>query len=162
MGHIKLASPVSHVWYFKGIPSRMGLLLDMTPRNLEKVLYFASYIVTSIDEKAREELIAKLNPDTDERVIAMREKQESGGFDGGEELQARIVEREARLAEARAALQTEREAQAAALQESATELDERVRDGKGKKAPANFLLTDGVTSEVVAGRGHPEPCSGTH
>ena len=46
MGHIALAAPVSHIWYFKGIPSRMGLMLDMTPRNLEKVLYFASYIVT--------------------------------------------------------------------------------------------------------------------
>lgn len=46
MGHIELAAPVSHIWYFKGIPSRMGLMLDMSPRSLEKVLYFASYIVT--------------------------------------------------------------------------------------------------------------------
>ena len=45
MGHIKLAAPVSHIWYFKGIPSRMGLVLDMTPRNLEKILYFAAYVV---------------------------------------------------------------------------------------------------------------------
>jgi len=45
LGHIKLATPVSHIWYFKGIPSRMGLLLDVSPRNLEKVLYFVSYIV---------------------------------------------------------------------------------------------------------------------
>ena len=45
MGHIKLAAPVSHIWYFKGIPSRMGLILEMSPKNLEKVLYFASYIV---------------------------------------------------------------------------------------------------------------------
>ncbi|HHT28132.1 MAG TPA: DNA-directed RNA polymerase subunit beta', partial [Firmicutes bacterium] len=45
MGHIELAAPVSHIWFFKGIPSRMGLLLDMSPRTLEKVLYFASYIV---------------------------------------------------------------------------------------------------------------------
>ena len=46
MGHIELAAPVSHIWYFKGIPSRMGLILDISPRMLEKVLYFASYIVT--------------------------------------------------------------------------------------------------------------------
>ncbi|NPV71766.1 MAG: DNA-directed RNA polymerase subunit beta' [Firmicutes bacterium] len=46
MGHIELAAPVSHIWYFKGIPSRMGLLLDMSPRSLEKVLYYAAYIVT--------------------------------------------------------------------------------------------------------------------
>jgi DNA-directed RNA polymerase subunit beta' len=50
MGHIKLAAPVSHIWYFKGIPSRMGLLLDVSPRSLEKVLYFAAYIVTDPGE----------------------------------------------------------------------------------------------------------------
>ena len=50
MGHIELAAPVSHIWYFKGIPSRMGLLLDMSPRALEKVLYFASYIVINPKE----------------------------------------------------------------------------------------------------------------
>ena len=45
MGHIKLAGPISHIWYFKGVPSRMSLLLDIPPKNLEKVLYFASYVV---------------------------------------------------------------------------------------------------------------------
>jgi len=50
MGHIQLAAPVSHIWYFKGIPSRMGLLLDMSPRSLEKVLYFVAYIVTDPGE----------------------------------------------------------------------------------------------------------------
>jgi len=46
MGHIELASPVSHIWYFKGIPSRMGLILEMSPRNLERIIYFAAYVVT--------------------------------------------------------------------------------------------------------------------
>lgn len=46
MGHIELAAPVSHIWYFKGIPSRMGLALDMSPRSLEEIIYFASYVVT--------------------------------------------------------------------------------------------------------------------
>ena len=46
MGHIELATPCSHIWYFKGIPSRMGLILDVSPKVLEKVLYFAAYIVT--------------------------------------------------------------------------------------------------------------------
>lgn len=49
-GHIALAAPVSHIWYFKGIPSRMGLILDISPRVLEKVLYFASYIVLETQE----------------------------------------------------------------------------------------------------------------
>src|ERR1700675_79667 len=72
MGHIKLASPVSHVWYFKGIPSRMGLLLDMSPRNLEKILYFANYIVTDVHEEARKDMMATLNMDKDERAIRLR------------------------------------------------------------------------------------------
>lgn len=50
MGHIELAAPVSHIWYFKGIPSRMGLILDMSPRSLEKILYFASYVVVDPKE----------------------------------------------------------------------------------------------------------------
>jgi hypothetical protein len=54
MGHIELAAPVSHIWYFKGIPSRMGLLLDISPRILEKVLYFASYIVLNPGETSLE------------------------------------------------------------------------------------------------------------
>ncbi|WP_100332784.1 DNA-directed RNA polymerase subunit beta' [Bacillus xiapuensis] len=54
MGHIELAAPVSHIWYFKGIPSRMGLVLDMSPRSLEEVIYFASYVVTDAGETALE------------------------------------------------------------------------------------------------------------
>ncbi|MBM7650363.1 DNA-directed RNA polymerase subunit beta' [Bacillus ectoiniformans] len=54
MGHIELAAPVSHIWYFKGIPSRMGLVLDMSPRALEEVIYFASYVVTEAGETALE------------------------------------------------------------------------------------------------------------
>ena len=55
MGHIELATPVSHIWYFKGSPSRLGYLLDIPPKELEKVLYFASSIVTSVDKEGREE-----------------------------------------------------------------------------------------------------------
>ena len=63
MGHIELASPVSHIWFAKGIPSRIGLLLDMSPRNLERVLYFSHYVVTSINEKIRLEVIEKNQKD---------------------------------------------------------------------------------------------------
>ncbi|MEO7019353.1 MAG: DNA-directed RNA polymerase subunit beta' [Ktedonobacteraceae bacterium] len=76
MGHIELASPVSHIWYFKGTPSRIGLLLDLSPRNLERILYFALYVVTNIDEEGRqgelmrldEELIS-LEQNLDEKVV---------------------------------------------------------------------------------------------
>ena len=57
MGHINLASPVAHIWFSKGTPSRLGLLLDLSPRNLERVLYFAQHIVVSVDEEARRKAI---------------------------------------------------------------------------------------------------------
>ena len=63
MGHIELASPVSHIWFFKGVPSRMGYVLDISPKDLEKVLYFDSYIITSINREkidAEEDGIKKL------------------------------------------------------------------------------------------------------
>ena len=53
MGHIDLAAPVSHIWFFKGVPSRIGYLLDMAPKELEKVLYFAASVVTWVDDEAR-------------------------------------------------------------------------------------------------------------
>jgi DNA-directed RNA polymerase subunit beta' len=55
MGHIELAAPVTHIWYFKGVPSRLGYLLDLAPKDLEKVIYFAAYMITEVDTEAREE-----------------------------------------------------------------------------------------------------------
>ncbi|MFR7759070.1 MAG: DNA-directed RNA polymerase subunit beta', partial [Christensenellales bacterium] len=78
MGHIELAAPVSHIWYFKGIPSRMGLLLDLTPRILEKVLYFANYIVTDPGFTPLE----KCQILTEKEYRDMREKYEDD-FDAG-------------------------------------------------------------------------------
>ena len=53
MGHIELAAPVTHIWYFKGVPSRLGYLLDLAPKDLEKIIYFAAYMITNVDEDAR-------------------------------------------------------------------------------------------------------------
>src|SRR3989339_64183 len=57
MGHIKLAAPVAHIWYLRGVPSRVGLYLGLSIRDLEKVVYFASFIVKSVDEGKREEFL---------------------------------------------------------------------------------------------------------
>ena len=53
MGHIELAAPVTHIWYFKGVPSRLGYLLDLAPKDLEKIIYFAAYMITWVDDEAR-------------------------------------------------------------------------------------------------------------
>ena len=60
MGHIELAAPVTHIWYFKGVPSRLGYLLDLAPKDLEKVIYFAAYMVTYVDEEARHRDLSSL------------------------------------------------------------------------------------------------------
>ena len=86
MGHIDLAAPVSHIWFFKGVPSRIGYLLDMAPKELEKVLYFAASIVTWVDDEARErdtaDLEVKVNEvldayaaEREERVLELKEQQ---------------------------------------------------------------------------------------
>ena len=76
MGHIELAAPVAHIWYFKGIPSRIGLLLDISPRSLEKVIYFASYIVT---DKGTSGLL-KCQVLTEKEFVEAEEKYGRGSF----------------------------------------------------------------------------------
>ena len=74
MGHIELAAPVTHIWFFKGVPSRLGYLLDLAPKDLEKVIYFAAYMITEVDEDARHENLptieAKLGKD--KKIISDR------------------------------------------------------------------------------------------
>ena len=70
MGHIELAAPVAHIWYFKGVPSRLSLLLDIAPKDLDKVVYFAAYMVTKVDEEARHRDLSSL-----ETKIGMSKKQ---------------------------------------------------------------------------------------
>src|SRR5213596_2479078 len=66
MGHIQLAAPVTHIWYFKGVPSRIGYLLDMAPKELEKVLYFAASMITWVDDEARERDLESLGGQVNE------------------------------------------------------------------------------------------------
>ncbi|MDR6118641.1 DNA-directed RNA polymerase beta' subunit [Aeromicrobium sp. SORGH_AS981] len=68
MGHIELAAPVTHIWYFKGVPSRLGYLLDLAPKDLEKVIYFAAYMITHVDEEARHRDLSSLESKIDLEV----------------------------------------------------------------------------------------------
>ena len=96
MGHIELAAPVTHIWYFKGVPSRLGYLLDMAPKDLEKVIYFAAYMVISVDEDARHRDLA-----TQENNIRLELKTLADRRD------ARIAARLQKLEEELAALEAE-------------------------------------------------------
>ncbi|MFW6074234.1 MAG: DNA-directed RNA polymerase subunit beta', partial [Chloroflexota bacterium] len=72
MGHIELAAPATHIWYVKGTPSRLGLLLDISPRNLERVLYFASYLVTHVDTEERDELVETIEAELAEELAELQ------------------------------------------------------------------------------------------
>ncbi|MCX5995067.1 MAG: DNA-directed RNA polymerase subunit beta', partial [Chloroflexi bacterium] len=89
MGHINLAAPVSHIWFVKGTPSHMGLLLDISPRNLEQVIYFGKFIVTNVDEEKRSQALKQLRDDMAqqfaEREKASADKIESLKSQGGAE-----------------------------------------------------------------------------
>ncbi len=73
MGHITLASPVAHVWFFKGAPSKISLLLGVAPRGIEQVVYFARYLVTAVDEAKRKDAIAAITKAKDERLVEIAE-----------------------------------------------------------------------------------------
>jgi DNA-directed RNA polymerase subunit beta' len=114
MGHIQLASPVSHIWYFKGTPSRLGILLDISPRNLERILYFALAIVTSVDEDVRRRLLAQL----DEEASGRGGKAGERLAELEDELRANIDRTRDELATSLAATRDELEAQRATRTEA--------------------------------------------
>ena len=92
MGHIELAAPVAHVWYTRRVPSYLGLLLDISRRNLDRVLYFAQYVITSIDEEARQKALARIDRE-------LRQKEQALGGDIEEQMAAIRGQRDSVLSE---------------------------------------------------------------
>ena len=144
MGHIELAAPVSHIWFLKGTPSRLALLLDVSPRALERVIYFAQYVITNIDEVQRDKAIERLKLDAEDALT-----------DADKEIRATIEQlaqaRDARITEIQAALPGALEQNAAAaaerleqLQAGAATLEASLAEADGKKARRNFTF-DGET-----------------
>ena len=95
MGHIELAAPVTHIWYFKGVPSRLGYLLDLAPKDLEKVIYFAAYMITSVDEVARHRDLPSLQANIDVEKKDIADRRDSDVETRAQRLEADIAELEA-------------------------------------------------------------------
>jgi len=89
MAHIELAAPVTHIWYFKGVPSRLGYLLDMSPKDLEKVIYFAAYLITHVDTEKRHKDLPELEEAMNEEVNIVRRE-----FEEWKETRQERLERE--------------------------------------------------------------------
>ena len=98
MGHIELAAPVTHIWYFKGVPSRLGYLLDVAPKDLEKVIYFAAYMITAVDDEARHRDLSSL-----EAKIDVERKQLEGRRDSDIETRMKKLEEDTAALEAEGA-----------------------------------------------------------
>jgi DNA-directed RNA polymerase subunit beta' len=148
MGHIELASPVSHIWFVKGTPSKLGLLLDMSPRNLERVLYFAQYMITEVNEDARnrelEHLRSEMTNVIEERVAEIRprrEKLEEQLEAANTELQAKVVEKQAQIGE-------ERLISRDALAASAQRANEAAEAARGNTLEAEISLLGDVILEA--------------
>ncbi len=140
MGHIQLASPVSHIWFFKGTPSRLGILLDMSPRNLERILYFALYVVTHIDEHQRERVMQGVEEEAEGKIRRLEQtiSDRTGAVESranNEIMRIRTAtEQKVRQREEQLALDSE------ALTSSAAKVKEQLEEGLGKPASKDIVF----------------------
>ncbi|KFI76934.1 DNA-directed RNA polymerase subunit beta' [Bifidobacterium pseudolongum] len=95
MGHIELAAPVTHIWFFKGVPSRLGYLLGIAPKELEKVIYFASYMVTKVDDEARHQDLPDLQDEFDTEVKNLERRRDNEIEERAKKVEADLAELEA-------------------------------------------------------------------
>ena len=151
MGHIKLAAPVAHVWYTRRVPSYLGLLLDVSRRNLDRVLYFAQYVITSVDDDARKKALMRVDRELTQREVLM-------GGDLHERMETLGSERDAFLAsvdERKAEIQSRHDEELARLSDElmqeAQQLHRRIEGLQGDVAATPVVLE--ATGEVIVAEG---------
>ena len=127
MGHIELAAPVTHIWFFKGVPSRLGYLLDIAPKDLEKVIYFAAYMVTGVDEEQRHQDLPDLQDEFDTEITNLEKRRNAEIEDRAKKVEADLAQLEAEgeaKGSARAKLRNSAEREMAAIR---TRFDEQIQ-----------------------------------
>ena len=146
MGHIELAAPVAHIWYTRRVPSYLGVLLDVSRRHLDRVLYFAEYVITEVDEEARQKALKRLDEEL-ERELSHLQKAAQEQI---EAIEARLNDQMSKLVGEREAGQTRREEQldleTDRVVQEAKALRERLERELGKKAsvPVSFSFSEQV------------------
>src|SRR2546422_927585 len=140
MGHIQLASPVSHIWFFKGTPSRLGILLDMSPRNLERILYFALYLITHIDEHQRERVLQQIEEEAAGKI--RRLEQTISDRTGAVESRASAEIMRIRTSTEQRVRQQEEQlaSDSDALTTAASKVKEQLEDNVGKPASKDIVF----------------------
>jgi DNA-directed RNA polymerase subunit beta' len=158
MGHIDLAAPVAHVWYTRRVPSYLGVLLDISRRNLDRVLYFAQYVIASVDEEARQRALKRLNEEFELR----REQLEASAREGIAAIEGKRDEEVGKLKQEREQVEARFEERLNAVTEpimkEAQRLERRIeeRQGKGIRTPIVFEPLGKVIAEsgTTIGREH--------
>ncbi|TMB92892.1 MAG: hypothetical protein E6J38_11950 [Chloroflexi bacterium] len=151
MGHIQLASPVSHIWFFKGTPSRLGILLDMSPRNLERILYFALYVVTHIDEHQKERSSQAIQDEAEGKIRRLEQtiSDRTGAIESranNEIMRIRTAtEQKVRQQEEQLAQDTD------ALTTAAAKVKEELEDGLSKPAKKDIVFKQAELTIVEKG-----------
>jgi len=128
MGHIELAAPVTHIWFFKGVPSRLGYLLDLAPKDLEKVIYFAAYMITDVDEDARHEDLPKLEKklETDRKKVEKRRDADVAARQQKLEADLKVMEKEGAKPEAMKKVKEGADREVAQMRKKATQEIDRL------------------------------------
>ena len=154
MGHIELAAPVTHIWYFKGVPSRLGYLLDLAPKDLERIIYFAANIITSVDDEARHNDLSTLEADMLLEKKDVEADAESEIAERAAKLEEDLAELEAAgaKADARRKVQTAADKEMQHIRERAErEIDrlEEIWQTFVKLAPKQMIIDETVYEELL-------------
>jgi DNA-directed RNA polymerase subunit beta' len=151
MGHIRLAAPVAHIWYTRRVPSYLGLLLDVSRRNMDRVLYFAQYVITHVDEDARLKTLRRLDDD----LLREKTRLERGTVEKIAEINLRLEEAHDNLQRRRKQREEELEEKEATLTDAVTNeiraVQGRLEALMGKAAPETLALSFNETPVVEAG-----------
>ncbi len=158
MGHIDLASPVAHIWYTRRVPSYLGILLDISRRNLDRVLYFAQYIVTHVDEDERKRVLKRLEEEHESEVETARGELDAAAKALREQVEAAVADLKQELATTRKQADEQLENESSALMAAASEMQETLGELREKKAKKDIVFEP--TGATVLAKG--EQASSEH
>src|SRR6202522_3941975 len=154
MGHIELAAPVTHIWYFKGVPSRLGYLLDLAPKDLEKIIYFAAYVITAVDTEMRHNELSTLEAEMVVERKGVEDQRDAELEARAQKLEADLAELEAEgaKADARRKVRDGGEREMRQLRDRAQrELDrlEEIWTNFTKLAPKQLIVDENLYRELI-------------
>jgi len=153
MGHIELAAPVTHIWYFKGVPSRLGYLLDLAPKDLEKIIYFAAYVITAVDDELRHNEKSTLEAEMEVEKKGVADQRDADLEERAKKLEEDLaeLEREGAKADARRKVKDAGEREMRRIRDTAQraldDLDE-IWDKFVKLAPKQMIIDEKLYREI--------------